>query len=146
VRELMGRKPAPATWGFEMAAVPSWLRAKVTPSRRGVTVAKCRDCKAPILTGLQDDMAAHVVKVNATPLSRMGELAALMLGLRTYELRRHQQTLALWQRDRWQIKGRDPGIKFDVVTDHVCFPTSLPSMRSVYHTPEKAKDSDECPY
>ena len=110
-------------------------------------MAKCRDCKAPVLAGLSEDWMAWVVTVDSSPLSPIGEMLAVLGGLRTYELRAHQQTLALWQRDRWQIRGRPPGVKFDVVADHQCEPVEFPTLNSVYPIPQKKEiDDEQCPY
>lgn len=115
-------------------------------SRRGVSAGKCHTCKTLILTGLDEDLCASDVKVDPTPLSRLGEALALLGGRPTYELRRHGLTaLALWRRDRWQISGRTPGITFDVVAAHSCYSDALPTIPSVY-IPTRKVEYDECPF
>jgi hypothetical protein len=52
------------------------------------------------------------VHADPTPLTPIGELAALLAGRRTYDLARRE----LWHRDRWRICRRE----HPVVADHRC--------------------------
>jgi hypothetical protein len=99
---------------------PTWLADRLgAPTRRGVTAERCRDCRAQILFGWDDDVAATRVAVEPTPLTPMGEAIALLGGRSSYTLKSRKAGLALWRRDHWQIAGiKSPRI--DIVATHKC--------------------------
>lgn len=94
-----------------------------TKGGRGVRCGRCRDCRAPILTGLDGDTCAFVARVDCTPLTPLGEVLALLQdGVRTYELRTPGQAFArLVRRDFHAIRSRPAETgRFDVLADHRC--------------------------
>jgi hypothetical protein len=100
--------------------IPTWLASRLgAPTRRGVTAERCQDCKATVLTGWDDDIAATRVSVDPTPLTPMGEAIALLGGRNSYSLRSRKSGLALWRRDHWQIAG-ERSLRIDVVATHKC--------------------------
>lgn len=51
---------------------------------RGVRATYCRDCRAPILTGLDADLCAFPAQVDVTQLNALGEAMAQLDGRATY--------------------------------------------------------------
>lgn len=93
-------------------------------ARRAARARACPHCGQPTMHGLDDDVAACAVRVDAYPLSQAGELAALIAGRPTYALR--------WVagRARYEIDFRHPlniekepagtVTNLDVVVGHQC--------------------------
>jgi hypothetical protein len=75
------------------------------------TVATCLRCAAVILSGLVEGIRA---RVDMTPLSTSGELAALLANRWTYTLTR----VGLVYRDASRI--RDPKLRVLILADHRC--------------------------
>ncbi len=73
-------------------------------------------CGAAVLTGLDGDLAALAVTVDAALLSAVGEVHALTLRRRTYQLYRG----ALDRRDRWNVPGHPPSLDLPVHVEHRC--------------------------
>jgi hypothetical protein len=82
------------------AGVPAWiLTQRAGEAFRSASLTRCRDCKAPILYGLDADMCALSVRADPTPLTPLGEALALIDGRATYSLvtadgRRNSSTYA----------------------------------------------------
>ncbi len=66
------------------------LQAKGVITDRGTfrtaRLRRCSACRVPVLAGLDGDVLALDVDVDVVPLSRRGELSALVDGRATYEL------------------------------------------------------------
>lgn len=106
--------------------IPTWLRDRLGgPTRRGVTVRRCRACRASILEGWDGDQLAVRATVDPDPVTALGEALALLAGRSSYELRSYTAGMALHQRDRWQITGRNADQHF-VLVDHECDAVPLP--------------------
>lgn len=73
-------------------------------------------CGATVLTGLDNDLAALVARVDPEPLTALGEVQALTAGRTTYALRGQ----ALDRRDRWSIPGHPPSHALPVHAEHRC--------------------------
>jgi len=86
-------------------------------------------CKADVLAGFDEDHCASAVIADPYPLSALGEALALLENRRSYELRRHNDGLALWVRDHWQIGGSPASDEVIVLTDHVCGKAKLPDVK-----------------
>lgn len=60
----------------------------------------CSKCGAHIRSGLDDDACALSVRVDDEPLTRNGELLAILAGRKTYMLVQDR----LYRRDHWSIR------------------------------------------
>jgi hypothetical protein len=101
---------------------------------------RCPACGASVLVGLDDTVAAFRAVADPTPLSRAGEVLALITGRDTYRLT-DPPRVSLRRRDRWQISGR-PADTCVVLPAHACGAPLAP-------TPATADDrssSDRVPY
>lgn len=91
---------------------------------------RCRDCRAPILIGLDADQCALRADVDPRPLSPLGELLAQLEDRRTYALCSNAGRLVLDYRDAGRLTHRPAGTgRFDVMAEHRCgsaptFPTT----------------------
>ena len=99
---------------------------------RAAKATVCRQCKRPIITGLDNDMCASVANADPTPVSPLGEALALIGGRRTYTLHQTTDRLELQIRDRWQIAGSPAGTRHDVLPEHTCEAIDLPAAESVH--------------
>lgn len=81
-------------------------------SRRRAVATACR-CQAIVLIGLDGDTCAFTATADYRPLTRTGELLAVIDGRAVYEL---DHGLRLHRRDRWSIKS--PARR--VVAGHTC--------------------------
>lgn len=101
-----------------LTAIGRW---NVDGISRRATARHCPTCGLVILAGLDDDVAARPARTDPTPLSRLGEVAALILGRTTYQLRWLAGRYQLDSRETWTIRahpaGTGPG---DVLAEHVC--------------------------
>lgn len=80
------------------------------------------------------------------PLSRLGELDALMRGRATYSLKRGGGRLELWHRDDFRIAGSPAGEgRADVLAEHVCGWVPQGVTRSYFRT-DADPTSDVCPF
>lgn len=114
--------------------IPTWLQAHLDSlglwntdgiSRRA-RGRHCRTCRAPILTGLDDDRCGLPVTADPAPIDEVGELIALAAGRRTFDLRQ-RPTLRLNHRPTWRIgKPR----QHDVLAEHRCGEPHLPTTSS----------------
>lgn len=90
-------------------------QASTTGAHRRASIRVCR-CHAPILAGLDGEVAAFSVAVDPYALTPAGEVEALRQSRRTYDL----DQMRLSQRDRWTIPGRPPTPARPVVAEHRC--------------------------
>lgn len=81
---------------------------------RRAAATECGTCWAQTLTGVDADTAALRAVVDNWPLTRTGELLAVVAGRATYSL---DLTGALHRRDRWSIR-RQP--RQPVYAEHRC--------------------------
>lgn len=140
--------------------VPQWLAQHlinaghwdVNGLSRNARGRRCRDCGDWVLAGWDADRCAGTAYVDPTPLSALGEAMALVGGLDTYLLRRHEgRTFRLDRRHRWAIASKPaghPGLRGDVVAEHQCNapgPTGPLVTESVLRTAYKEIDYDLSP-
>ena len=67
-----------------MRPQPKWLAEKIRANARKFGEAECGSCGAPVLAGLDADVAAVMVMVDRDPVDMVTELRALGRGLDTY--------------------------------------------------------------
>jgi len=94
---------------------------------RGAVAQYCRQCRAPILIGLDQDQAAIQVTVTATPLTPLGEALHQLAGTPTYALTRHgRHGIKLTRRRADNITQQPAGSpRIDVLPAHQCQPPPL---------------------
>lgn len=107
--------------------IPAWLQRHLEQTdrwdadgiRRAASNSRCRDCRAPILTGLDADRVALVARCDPQPVSPIGEVIALATGRPTYNLSYTAGRLQIDHRDQWRIasRHRDRG---HVLAEHRC--------------------------
>lgn len=105
------------------------------PDRVGRTVraTACRTCRAPTLTGLDNDRCAVVAHADPEPLDGLGEALALLAGRKTYALHPAANGYELVLRYDKQIAGAPPGTRgHDVLAEHACNSAPLPNQPSAY--------------
>lgn len=91
---------------------------------------RCRDCRAPVLTGLDADRCSLRADVDPRPLTALGELLAQLEDRRTYALCSDSGRLVLNYRDAGRLAHNPAGTgRFDVMAEHRCgstpaFPTT----------------------
>lgn len=88
---------------------------------------RCRTCRAPILSGLDANLAAFRAEADPTPLTALGEALTTLDSIRTLDLTVSGTTGRLTRRGRWRIPsmpagGRAPGVgdRYDVLPEHHC--------------------------
>jgi hypothetical protein len=80
---------------------------------RAANPARCRDCGAKILVGIDSHRAGLIAVVDTEPLTRTGELLAVCAGRRVYAQDLHGW---LMYRNRWRL--RSPTRR--VLAEHRC--------------------------
>lgn len=97
---------------------------------RPVVQQTCRSCAAPVLRGLDADVAGITVEVDPSPVDNLGEAVAVLTGRRTFSLR-------VARSDRGQVLGRQieqrsaatirgSVLRFPVHAEHRCDAAPLP--------------------
>lgn len=117
---------------------------------RGAVAQYCRQCRAPILVGLDQDQAAIQVTVTATPLTPLGEALHQLAGTPTYTLTRHgRHGIKLTRRRAGNITQQPAGSpRIDVLPAHQCQPPPLPPEACTARTvapPQTGVDRDTPP-
>lgn len=87
----------------------------VTGAHRRASI-RVHSCHAPILAGLDADVAALSVAVDPYPLTPAGEVEALRDHRRTYDI----TDMRLDRRDAWTIPGHPPSARHPVLAEHRC--------------------------
>lgn len=117
---------------------------------RAAQAGLCGNCRAPIMRGLDGDVAAFLVTVDPNPLDPLGEALALLAGRATFELRWQHGRYELEHRDAWSITARPAGThpRLDVVAAHTCRTPRLPSPPHGSRTrqPRRETLSDAAPF
>lgn len=93
---------------------------------RTVQAKFCRTCGRSTLTASDAPMAALTAVADPAPLDVYGELAAVMAGLATYDLRWTGARYELDFRDYWHIQEMPPGGRSDVLAQHLCGRVNVP--------------------
>lgn len=115
------------------AGIPTWLQNHLsektgddyspTGIRRSVRAKPCARCGAWCLAGLDADRCAFEAHADPTRLNADEELACLIIGRHTFEMRSTgENKYKLNRRDRWRIAGHPPDSKtiIAVLPEHVC--------------------------
>lgn len=132
----------------------SWQRIKTMLEAQGrmvggvtraATARTCRDCGAPVLAGLDGDVAAVTVRVDPAPLDAAGEALAVLGGRGTYSLRRSGRRFELDRRDPFHMRTPAGTSTYDVCAEHRCGSPPLPTTHSRLVTPEPPKETT-CPF
>ena len=120
-----------------MSPVPKWIDQGI-PGRRA-RHDTCRKCGAPVLRGLDSDVAGIDRQADPTPIDRANEFQALMAGLATFTAWPIRDGIELDRRDRWRIEG--PLTRHPTYPEHACGRT-WPAI------PETAKiaNREDCPF
>lgn len=89
---------------------------------RNARLSRCRDCGRGVLRGLDADPCGGAVTADADEIDQVGELIAILRGVRTYQLTR---TTTSSGRGVWQLDPREPaairaGQMRPVVPAHRC--------------------------
>ena len=110
--------------------LPRWLQDHLVAQGHlapgGITrharVRRCRRCRVPVVSGLDDVVMADAVDVDPAPLGALAEAAALLRGCTTYDLARRAGKLVIDRRTVYEIQGWPPGTRrnVDVVKAHEC--------------------------
>lgn len=79
------------------------------------TVGRCRGCGQPVATGWVEGLHEQI---DVTPLSGLGELAALLQGGRTFLW--SETGGFLFRRTAWSIRTQTPPLAGIVVRTHAC--------------------------
>lgn len=85
--------------------MPKWLEEKKAEYARTAQLRLCKHCGAPILRGLDADIAALKVDIDPTPITETGEALALLQGRGTYELHRSRHGPTICHRAEWNISA-----------------------------------------
>jgi hypothetical protein len=138
--------------------IPDWLArhleatGKLGPDRigRAARSRHCKDCGQVILTGLDADLCAGVVRVDPAPLAPLGEALAQIAGRGTYTLRRAGNATGRYELDprtSWQITAHPAGTdRYDVLAAHTCDAVNLPTTPSVLKPAAAPADLEHPPY
>lgn len=118
---------------------------------RHATRNLCPRCDTWTLVGLDDHTLAHTVRVDPTPLTPTGELAALIATRRTYTLTSDGRRTTLQHRDAWDITGHPPGNEggeYDVLPAHQCEHPFIGTHITESRLPVRMKtvEVSECPF
>lgn len=97
--------------------IPDWLIRQRGDVFRAARLHPCPRCRRPILSGLDDDIAARTAHADPTPITPLGETLALLTGRATYDLCAPYGRRELWRRDHWHIAGAR---KYPVLPEHKC--------------------------
>jgi hypothetical protein len=107
--------------GQGSVGAPEWLAEEIIAGARAAGRSHCRDCDAPVWTGLDADMCALVVTLDPAPLDSAGEALVLATGGASYELWHAGGRSEIVHRGpgRWCWRTADASSKA-VLAGHVC--------------------------
>lgn len=89
---------------------------------RAARYMTCGRCGTTVIRGLDDDRCAGEAECDVQPLTAMGELHAVIDGLRTYDIRLWGGRYELTFRDSWHMTAHPPASRpgVDVLAQHRC--------------------------
>lgn len=85
--------------------MPQWLEERKAEYARAAQLRLCPTCKAPVLRGLDADIAALKVDIDPTPIDEIGEALAVLDGRGTYELLAGRAARHIHHRYEWNIRA-----------------------------------------
>lgn len=121
---------------------PQWLKDHIAENARRATLKTCPRCHAPVIVGLDADVAAFKATCDPTPLTPLGEYIALADGRITYDLAGGYSRKELWQRTALNIQTAR---RYPVLTEHRCG-KPLAEYAEPNTDTEKERHSDEPPF
>lgn len=109
-----------------------------TGATRNARPSRCQKCKRQIIIGIDRDFGGMAIECDSTPLSALGELAAVTLGRCTYDLHSHGGRWRIDRREYWHIRDAPPGsLRNDVLVGHICDApqlSSIPTTIQIVHS------------
>ena len=118
----------------------------IADQTRHLRATRCRQCRAPVLTGLNDVVCAFMVAIDPAPISAIGEVLATLAGRQTMTLDL-STGLHLTRRGGHQITARPAGTRgIDVYVEHLCGAAPLPSLPTAFPPRTTATATDTCPF
>lgn len=114
---------------------------------RGARLDTCRDCRRPILVGLDGDRCAVVARADTHEIDALGELLAVRIGTVTYSLAHAYNSEG---KRRWILDPRMPAHieaprRTAVVAAHRCGMSIPPSPAPFYSPPRRTAAVSEAP-
>jgi hypothetical protein len=130
------------------ALVARGLMDDETGATRNARNSRCQVCKRQTVIGIDRDFGGMAVECDASPLSPNGELSAIILGRRTYDLHPHGGRWLIDRREHWHMRDTPPGSpRNDVLVKHECDALPLDSISTVVQLAHIAAElPDEPPY
>lgn len=103
---------------------------------RGARPGVCRDCRRPVLLGLDADRCACVAVVDPHEIDPVGEILAVRIGLMTYNL---THSYSAKGKRRWILDTRmvcmiEAPRRSAVVAAHRCG-LAIPAAKAIFHSP-----------
>jgi hypothetical protein len=128
-----------------MNGIPSWLAKQLGGVHRSAGLRLCNRCGAPILVGLDADVAALTAHTDPDPIDTAGEVLALLAGRTTYDLApRAGGRRQLDYRAAWNIKAQR---RYPVLVSHSCGrPIPTPPPQPVIRRTRKAEQQHAPPF
>jgi hypothetical protein len=116
------------------------IKKRQEAAARAAKPTPCPRCSAPTLYGLDDDTAATEARVDPTPIDKLGEVAAILAGLKTYTAWPvGAGRVELSRRDRFRLLSRPKD--YPTLAEHRCG-TQWPAAQD---TSPKI-DTEGCPF
>lgn len=105
-----------------------YQRDRIEAANRAARRSRCKRCGEPLLVGLDADHVAASVRVDVQPVDRVGEVAALLTGRRTYNFIRgnlyirepHHTGLMQYENQPELIKENEHEPEQPIYVTHIC--------------------------
>lgn len=118
-----------------------------TGATRKARYSRCSICKNRVIIGIDRDFGGRAVECDPDPLSKLGEMAALLLGRRTLDLHAHGGRWIIDRRESWHIRDTPPGtVGNDVLVTHKCGAPKLASIPSTVQITVIREIPDQPPF
>jgi hypothetical protein len=113
----------------ERRLIKAGLMDADTGATRSAKAVRCRTCRRSVLRGISADWGGLSVDVDPAPLSRLGEVLALLADRATFELRWLGDRYEIDRRDQFRIRGNPAGTNgVDVLVRHDCVMSNGPPL------------------
>ena len=124
-----------------VADLQEWLGPATS---RSLHARRCKECRSLIATGVDEEVAAFGVAVDPTSLTALGEVEAILAGLRCYTITRPAaQSVRATRRSRWLT----PTSRIhDVWPEHRCGQLHLHTTTSRLERRRPTDPNDPCPF
>lgn len=108
-----------------------WQAERQQPHSRVARPGRCKQCAAPILRGLDADIAAFDATADPQPINPEDEPAVKVEGRHTYILTGRGDATTLWRR----LPGTEDETRYPIHAEHKCQPqTEQPTLFEQEHT------------